>query len=117
MLKLSLTLCLSDSCALSCLVPAHPQKGVILHEEGPLKIDKPAITPALSPKEIDVPTRADSILNALVTAAFCSFELKGNRQRMKSLYIVIEAMTYLDMNLSSTSSDSDLDDSISLKAF
>lgn len=36
---------------------------------------------------------------------------------MKSLYVEIEAMTYLDMNLSSTSSDSDLDDSISLKAF
>lgn len=115
MLKLSLTLCLSDSCALSCLVPAHPQKGLILHEEGPLKIDKPAITPALSPKEIDVPARADSILNALVTAACCLFEFKGNRQRMKSLYVEIEAMTYLDMNLSS--SDSDLDDSISLKAF
>lgn len=87
MLKLSLTLCLSDSCALSCLVPAHPQKGLILHEEVPLKIDKLAITPALSPKDIDVPTRADSILNALVTAAFCLFEFKGNRH---SLYAEIE---------------------------
>lgn len=94
MLKLSLTLFLSDCCALSCLVPAHPQKGLILHEEGPLKIDKPAITPALSPKEIDVPTRADSILNALVTVAFCLFEFKGNRHRLKSIYAEIEAMTY-----------------------
>lgn len=71
----------------------HPQKGLILHEEGPFKIDKLAITPALSPKDIDVPTRADSILNALVTAAFCLFEFKGNRQKMKSLYAAIEAMT------------------------
>lgn len=78
MLKLSLTPCLSDSCALSCLVPAHPQKRLILHKEWPLKINKPAITPALSPKEIDVPTRADSILNALVTAAFCLVEFKAN---------------------------------------
>lgn len=68
-IKPSLTLCLSDFCAFSCLVPAHPQKGLILHEEGPFEIDKLAITPALSPEDIDVPTRADSILNALVTAA------------------------------------------------
>lgn len=68
--KLSLSLCLSGSCALSSLVPAHPQKGLILHREGPLKIDKLAVPPALSPEDADVLTRADSILNAVVAAAF-----------------------------------------------
>lgn len=93
MLKLSLTLCLSDSCAPGCLVPANPQKGLILHEERPLKIDKLAIIPGLSPKDMDGTTRADSILNALATAVFCLFEFKGNRHRMKSLYAEFEAMT------------------------
>lgn len=94
MLKLSLALCLSGSCALSSLVPAYPQKGLILHREGPFKIDKLAIPPALRPKDVDVPTRADSILNAVVAAAFCLPDFKRNRHRLKSLYAAIETMTY-----------------------
>lgn len=74
-------------------MPAHLQKGLILHEEGPFKIDKLAINPALGPKDIDGTPRADSILNALATAAFCLFEFKGNRHRMEFLYAEIEAVT------------------------
>lgn len=69
MLKLSLDLCPSGSSALS-LLPAHPQKGLALHREGPFKIDELAIPPPLSPKDVDVPTRADSILKGALAAAF-----------------------------------------------
>jgi len=70
MFKLSLALCFSGSCALSSLVPAHPQKGLILHREEPFKIDKLPISPALSPEDVDVPTSTDSVLKAVVAATF-----------------------------------------------
>lgn len=82
---------LSDSCALS-LVPAHPQKGLILRREGPFQVNELAICPLLSPKDVDVPTRADSILKAVLAAAFCLSGFRRNRHRMKCLYTAVEAM-------------------------
>lgn len=117
-LELSLALCLSASCALSSLVPAHAWKGLILHSKGPLKSISQLFSQlaALRKDLVAVSTTTDSISNTVLAAAFCFSAFKQTRIGWSPFMQHLKLQTRMrDTNPTSAWSNSVLDIALSLK--